>query len=531
MSSTPEPHATAFARQFGAEHFPAALLDKYIPLELLSENEQSETYLLKSKPDGGMAVARRCASDSRLPEADILPRLSHPGLAGFSGKYEMDGHVFLVREYIPGVPLGEYAQRPLPEYDALDIAKQLCSILTYLHSQKPPVIHRDIKPSNIIINPEMRRATLIDFDIAREYTAGAGSDTVFMGTHGFSPPEQYGFSQTDCRADIYALGVVLAWMLSGRSDLSAALTMVRAAALRRIIVRCTAFDPKKRYRSAMQLYRAINAYGSRIKGRVIGASAAVFAAVLLIFSGYAAGRFTDINVPAVDGLFINSQPVVFDNALLEARVRTAMNRPDGAITVADAEAVTELDLSNESPGAPENERLTEIGALVRFTNLRSLMLDWNNVDDISPLSGLTQLETLHLNGNEDIQDFSPLKGLTGMKDIMLVGCPITGVNVQACDGMTSLVSFWVESTQLHDISIVGRFTDLERLVLLNCRIRDISPLKQLKHLTYADLKQNPIEDLTPLLELPYLGTVKLSEELRPLAEAQLAGARFDIVYE
>ena len=68
-------------------------------------------------------------------------------------------------------------------------------------------------------------------------------------------------------------------------------------------------------------------------------------------------------------------------------------------------------------------------------------------------------------------------------------------------------------------------------MLKNCRISDISPLAQLKFLTYTELTQNPIDDLTPLLELPYLGTVKLSENLRPLAEAQLAGARFDIVYE
>ncbi len=531
MSKTPESHAMDFSAQFGEEQFPAALLDKYIPLELLSDNQQCETYLLRAKTDGGMAVARRCAATSRLPEADILPRLSHPGLASFFGQYEMDGHVFLVREYVPGVPLDEYAQRPLPEDEALDIVPQLCGILGFLHSRKPPVIHRDIKPSNIIIDPETRRVTLIDFGIAREYDAEAGSDTVCMGTHGFSPPEQYGFSQTDCRADIYALGVVLAWMLTGRNDLSAALPMVRAAALRRIIGRCTAFDPKRRCRSAAQLCRALNAYRSRIKGRIIGAAAALLAAVLLTVAGYAAGRFTDISVPAVDGLFINSQPITFDDALLEQRVRDALGREGGAITVADAETVTELDLSNHSPDAPENMRLTEIGALALFPNLRSLMLDWNSVDDISPLASLTQLETLHLNGNVAIQDYSPLEGLTGMKDIMLVGCPITDVNVHACDGMTSLVSFWVESTQLHDISIVGRFPALERLLLKNCRISDISPLAQLKFLTYTELSQNPIDDLTPLLELPYLGTVKLSEDLRPLAEAQLAGARFDIVYE
>ena len=93
------------------------------------------------------------------------------------------------------------------------LCAKLAEILIYLHSRTPPVIHRDIKPENVIITEE-KEPVLIDFDIARTFKTAEETDTVFFGTKGYAPPEQYGFAQTDCRSDIYAFGVLLRFLLT-----------------------------------------------------------------------------------------------------------------------------------------------------------------------------------------------------------------------------------------------------------------------------------------------------------------------------
>ena len=147
-------------------------------------------------------------------------------------------------------------------------------------SKPPPVIHRDIKPQNIILSDD-GLATLIDFGISRYYDKNARSDTVCFGTQEFAPPEQYGFSQTDCRADIFSLGVLLGWMLTGRtSDF-----VIPDRRLARIVKKCTAFSPKDRYSSVAAVRRAlVNADGHLEK------AAARTAAACRIFAGASCGR-------------------------------------------------------------------------------------------------------------------------------------------------------------------------------------------------------------------------------------------------
>ena len=122
---------------------------------------------------------------------------------------EMDDCLLVVEEYLEGELLSEYIrEQKLTEENCLYIAEQMCDALKVLHSHVPPLIHRDIKPSNIIIG-KTGDIKLIDFDSSRLYNDEAENDTRFLGTEKYAPPEQYGFSQTDCRSDIYSFGVVL----------------------------------------------------------------------------------------------------------------------------------------------------------------------------------------------------------------------------------------------------------------------------------------------------------------------------------
>ena len=86
---------------------------------------------------------------------------------------------------------------------------QICKALGILHNSG--IVHRDIKPENILVRGT--EAVLIDFDAARLVKPEHRTDTQIMGTTGYAAPEQFGFSQTDARADIYSLGIVFNEML------------------------------------------------------------------------------------------------------------------------------------------------------------------------------------------------------------------------------------------------------------------------------------------------------------------------------
>jgi hypothetical protein len=148
-------------------------------------------------------------------EADTLAQLKHPAIPAVSDRFDHLNRHYLVMEYVQGRNLEEeLAVRggPLPEGLTLDVARQLCEVLAYLHGLNPPLIYRDMKPSNVMLTAE-GRAVLVDFGIARLFKA-QGKGTM-IGTLGFAPPEQYQ-GVADPRSDIYSLGATLHYILTGR---------------------------------------------------------------------------------------------------------------------------------------------------------------------------------------------------------------------------------------------------------------------------------------------------------------------------
>ena len=126
---------------------------------------------------------------------------------------------YLIMQYIPGQTLEDYLhQKPggyLSEAETVALGIGIAHLMQTLHEANPPVIFRDLKPSNIMLTSQ-QEFFLIDFGIARNYTAGKTKDTTPLGSPGFAPPEQYGRAQTDQRSDIYSLGATLQTLLTGR---------------------------------------------------------------------------------------------------------------------------------------------------------------------------------------------------------------------------------------------------------------------------------------------------------------------------
>ena len=194
-----------------------------------------------------------------------------------------------------------------------------------------------------------------------------------------------------------------------------------------------------------------------------------------------------------------SEVVVFTDEVLEEKVREAMNKPDGDITLAEAEAVSELDLSIEP--ATSLPRIKDISSLKYFKNLTTLKLAWaldsnDGAVDISVLAGLTKLIALYINSN-GIEDISALTGLTNMRDLKIFGNNIT--NISALSGMTMMEDLWMQGNQITDVSALsGMTTGLYRLYLDENQITDVTPLAGMTKLTSLKLGGNPVEDYSPL---------------------------------
>lgn len=153
--------------------------------------------------------------NSILVEANLIKRLDHPALPRIVDIIDNGETIYIVMDFIEGESLdkilSEYGAQP--EEKVIEWAMQVCDVLSYLHSQKPPIIYRDMKPANLMLKPN-GNICIIDFGIAREYKEENLADTKVLGTKGYAPPEQYN-GQTDPRSDIYALGMTMHQLLTG----------------------------------------------------------------------------------------------------------------------------------------------------------------------------------------------------------------------------------------------------------------------------------------------------------------------------
>ncbi len=143
-----------------------------------------------------------------------IASLDCPRVPRVQATYSLPDVFVVIYDYVPGQTLQELvlAAGRLSTTKAAGLAMDICEAAGALHSRG--VIHRDLSPRNVIVAAD--GAHLIDLGIARTHVDGATTDTTFLGTHGFAAPEQYGFAQSDARSDVYAIGCLLGFMLTGK---------------------------------------------------------------------------------------------------------------------------------------------------------------------------------------------------------------------------------------------------------------------------------------------------------------------------
>ena len=186
-----------------------------------------------------------------------------PRLPRVEATYELPDCVAVILDYVPGPTLEQVvAERGrLQQNEAVSLAQQICEAVQELH--RLGILHRDLTPANIIVADD--GAHIIDLGIARPLTdtANRNRDTTALGTYGFASPEQYGFAPTDVRSDIFSLGRILGFMLTGVYPDDTRYTPLLSddlhvtPRLRAIVERATAFEPSARYQNVAQFAQAL----------------------------------------------------------------------------------------------------------------------------------------------------------------------------------------------------------------------------------------------------------------------------------
>lgn len=216
----------------------------YETVKTMKSSERGCVSLLQNKQNGTRFIFRHYRGNGEVYRK--LLDISCPNLPQIMEVAESGSMVAVLEEYIQGDSLAYLLEGALFSPDeARKITLQLCNALWVLHTLR--AVHRDIKPENVIVRGS--EAVLIDFDASRIFKSDTTQDTQIWGTTGYAAPEQYGISQTDERADIYSLGVLLNIMLTGKHP-SRELAHGR---LGHIVQKCTMVNPKKRYKSVLYL--------------------------------------------------------------------------------------------------------------------------------------------------------------------------------------------------------------------------------------------------------------------------------------
>lgn len=229
--------------------FQRTLDEEYQLVKVLKRSDDGDVFQLRHKELGRDII--RINHTGSADVYNLLKRYAHRNIARIYEVHTSGSSVTVLEEYIDGMTVGEVLQTGLyTENGVRKIAAQLCDALEFVHSIG--IVHRDIKPENIIITSD-GTVKLIDWNAARIHKKYISSDTTTMGTTGYAAPEQYGITQSDARADIYSVGILMNVMLTGEHPSKKMCT----GSLAKVIKKCTDIQPDRRYQTAAELRKQI----------------------------------------------------------------------------------------------------------------------------------------------------------------------------------------------------------------------------------------------------------------------------------
>ena len=485
---------------------PSSLSNEYVLFDCLKEAQEKSTYLLRKKTDNSFAVlktARGGAREQLRAEYEILNTLRSPAFPQALSYFSDQQSDYFLRSHVAGTPVFDSIERngPFSEAEAIRLVLGLCSALSILHEQNPPVIHRDIKPQNVIFTHE-RTLALIDFDAARRFQIERKNDTVCLGTQATAAPEQFGYQQTDQRADIYSTGILLLYLCTGSYETQDR-ARIHSRALRRVIEKSTRFDPARRYPNIREFCRdlrlarqSFSSAASFWRGAALGLFAGVGISAALALTG--AVTLVPQKVIPDDGtsqqaavLPAEEQQAVFESPEIERAVREHLGvSAETPLYQADLDRVSTLYICGPASCSywsevtdyalyrsnSENGTVATLADIPKLRNLTELALCNQSIIDVSPLRDM-RLTRLALNGNLII-DPSPLSSLTLLRELYIGYNPLTQIDF--VKSLPLLQAIDLSSTSISDLTPLSN--DMTRICLNDAPILDYSPLMRMNTL-------------------------------------------------
>lgn len=510
------------------DYLPEDMQEHWTVYECLKESEDSSTFLVKETATGILCVlkwGRNRQAEFLRNEMEIMEKMADRKLSGIPKTYrifEENGEVYLVREYIEGMSLAQMVLQKggISEAEICRISRKICQTAEQFQNPDEPMIHRDIKPENIVVTPG-GEVVFIDFGTMRSYKKDGSRDTFVVGTRGTAAPEQYGYTQTDQRTDVYAIGQTMLYMVSESYEKNQLSECAVSRRMKKIIEKACSFEPDKRYGDAAQLRRAVEKCQANNRKKVYKKAGAVFG---LIAAGYILAIFSP------DGTVIENKrietaeqsaaeeqiqaEIIFREELIEEAVRKelGLSKTD-KITASMLENVRKLRivgkeiLDDEDTFWGEGRHVD--GKDSSFGSVRG------NITDLSDLAQMVNLEELAL-CNQKIEDISGLKELP-LKKLYLSKNMITDFSVLL--NLIDLDTLCIMENPAENLSVIGECTGILRLNIQGMNLTDIDFLKNLS-LDYLDMSNVEVENniFEPLTEMKKLDTLCMCDVNEAAAE-------------
>lgn len=540
-----------FERQMEA----ARLFDmNYDIVEVIHESSHATVYKVKDH-NGQFFVAKKIpySEVDSLKEYQLLKEMTHPSLPTVYNIYPTIEANYIVLEYIHGETLYDRIQDqgPLSQVLAVRYLKQLLAVVEFLHDKG--VIHRDIKPHNIMLVENS--VYLIDFDAARIFKEESGTDTMIVGTRGYAAPEQYGYHQSDFKADIYALGATFHFMLTGKTLEEDQGNYIKEGLVgrkvRKLLAKATAFNPKDRYAGIRQLRRGVEGLEKdRLPVMVMGGLIALIlmvalsswirykpkevsvdkepevqsmvthtapetrakTATVIQYDGDKAQQIKEVSQQEVEAALAGEAPINFADSGFEALIRHKLDRPEGPIYFEETRRIERLEVVGIKYINSMDEWFFDIGEpmagedMVKSYTMKdgTEKTDRGRIKTLDDLVYVPNLITLSILKNE-LRDLEGLNFTPNLVELHLIDNHIEDVSAI---GATSVVVVYLDGNNIRDIGALAEMAP--RLQVFSApynAIEDMTALETAESLTALDLRHN---DLTETIDVAHFKQLTVS---------------------
>ena len=527
-------------------HLPLEMQRCWAVYECLKESEESFTILVRENVSGILCVlkwGRELHGEMLRNEMEILQKLKEMDLTGIPKGYrifEENGGVYFLREYIEGTPLSQMVLQKggIQEGELCRISIKICRAAEQFQELEDPMIHRDIKPENIVVTPG-GKVVFIDFGTMRSYKKNGQRDTFVVGTRGTAAPEQYGYTQTDRRTDVYAIGQTMLYMATESYELEQLSECSISRRMKKVIEKACSFEPDKRYADAAELGKAIEKCqednrktGYKKAGAVVGLIAVgyilavLFPGITVVKNGKITvehnvtenqisaentqEKGTDQNTEQgqnpeqiSDAEQSQNNQITFKEELIETAVRKELNLSEtDKITVDMLENVRKLRIVGKEI-LEDEDSFWGIGHHIdgkdsSFGSVRG------SITDLSDLAQMTNLEELAL-CNQRLENISALKDLP-LKELYLSKNMITDFSV--IQSLIDLDILCILENPAEDLSALGDCGSISQLNIQGMHLANIDFLKNM-NLNYLDMSNAEVENgiFEPLTEMKKLDTL------------------------